>query len=164
MKGVFSFQLTSTQHVLQGLGMLCAWAVLNQGGTGAGVSDLPLLCLPMPFLSACPHLVPLLAALLTRVTGSSVHSTKEMFLPGTLKAKKPHHLAVVRRREDDMLQPQADALVPPHVFLGDRYVWSSRTPLLRAVYPLVGLRLVKLCCCPCSCSSSVSALNSLAAC
>ncbi|XP_066833539.1 uncharacterized protein [Anser cygnoides] len=77
-------------------------------------------CLPTPFLITCPRLVPLLAALLTRVTSSSVHSAKKMFLPGTLKAKKPHHLAVVRRREDGVLQPQADALIPPRVFLGDR--------------------------------------------
>ncbi|XP_066833540.1 uncharacterized protein [Anser cygnoides] len=83
-------------------------------------------CLPTPFLITCPRLVPLLAALLTRVTSSSVHSAKKMFLPGTLKAKKPHHLAVVRRREDGVLQPQADALIPPRVFLGDRSLAIKR--------------------------------------
>ncbi|XP_035195490.1 uncharacterized protein LOC118174326 [Oxyura jamaicensis] len=78
------------------------------------------------FCSTCPCFVPLLAAFLTRVTSSSVHSAKEMFLPGTLKAKKPHHLAVVRRRKDSVLQPQADALVPPNVFLGDRSLAIKR--------------------------------------
>jgi len=44
-------------------------------------------------------------------------SAKAILLAETLKAKKPHHLAVVKRRDEAMVQPQAEAIILHCVFL-----------------------------------------------
>ena len=76
----------------------------------------------MPFsrLSSVP--APIFSHLLAALSHparplASMFSAKVVFLPETLKAKKPHHLAVVKRRDEAVLQPQADAIILHCIFL-----------------------------------------------